>query len=57
MIFREQDLMGKQQVFYLRYEFNFWNVHGIMDSLGLLQINDFRNRQKFEFSAYIYILL
>ena len=26
-----------QDIGYLRNEFNFWNVHGIMNSSGLLQ--------------------
>ena len=48
-------------------EFIFWNVHGIMNTSGLLQrkftlqdtrsIHDSMNRLKFEFIAYIYILL
>ena len=58
-------------MFYLRNEFNFWNVHGIMNTSGLLQsklgfrltlqetrsIHDSMNIQKIEFTAYIYILL
>ena len=53
---------------HLRNEFNFWNVHGIMNTSGLLQsftltlqktrsIHDSMNRQKIEFIAYSYILL
>ena len=52
---------------YLRNEFNFWNVHGIMNTSGLLQskltlqetqsIHDSMKRSKIEFIAYIYILL
>ena len=49
---------------YLRNEFNFWNVHGIMNTSGLLQtvqgtqsIHDSMNIPKIEFIAYIYILL
>ena len=46
---------------YLRNEFNFWNVRGIMNTLGLLQeiqsIHDSMNITKIEFVAYIYILL
>ena len=52
---------------YLRNEFNFWNVHGIMNTSGLLQsfaltlqetqsIHDSMNIPKTEFIAYIYIL-
>ena len=54
---------------YLRNEFNFWNVHGIMNTLGLLQSNKglhvnfardpkyslFHEQIKNEFIAYIYI--
>ena len=53
---------------YLKNEFNFWNVHGIMNTLGVLQSNKglhvnfisihySMNRPKNEFIAYIYILL
>ena len=56
---------------HLRNEFNFWNVHGIMNTSGLLQskwgftltlqetrsIHDSMNIPKIEFIAYIYILL
>ena len=51
----------------LRNEFNVWNVHGIMNTSGLLQsnltlqetrsIHDSINIPKIEFIAYIYILL
>ena len=44
----------------LRNEFNFWKVHGIMNTLGLVQetwsIHDSMNLPKIEFIAYIYIL-
>ena len=50
--------------YHLRNEFNFWNVHGIMNTSCLLQtlkeirsIHDSVNRPKIEFIAYIYILL
>ena len=54
----------------LRNEFNFWNVHGIINTLGILQskcsgftltlqetrnIHDSRNIPKIEFITYIYI--
>ena len=52
---------------YLRNEFNFWNVHGIMNTLGILQskgftltlqetrsIQDSMNIPKIEVIAYIY---
>ena len=56
---------------YLRNEFNFWYVHGIMNTWGLLQspkgftltsqetrsIHDSMNIPKIEFIGYIYILL
>ena len=50
---------------YLRNKFKFWNVHGIMNTSGLLQstlqetrsIHDSMNIPKIEFIAYIYILL
>ena len=57
---------------HLRNEFNFWNVHEIMNTSGLLQsykngfmltlqvtqsIHDSMNRPKIEFVAYIYISL
>ena len=50
---------------HLRNEFNFWNVHGIMNTLGLLQkykptlqeTKSILNRSKHEFIAYMYILL
>ena len=54
---------------YLRSEFKFWNVHGIMNTSGLLQskrmltlqetrsIHDSMNIPKIEFIAYIYILI
>ena len=46
---------------HLRNEFDFWNVHGIMNIWGLLQetrsIHDCMNIPKIEFIAYIYILL
>ena len=29
--------LKKVQIFYLRNEFDFWNVHGIMNISGLLQ--------------------
>ena len=58
---------GMNALKYLRNEFNFWNVHGIMNTSGLLQrkytlqdtqsIDDSMNRPTFEFIAYIYILL
>ena len=53
---------------YLRNEFNFWKVHGIMNTSGLLQssftlalqetrsIHDSMNLPKIEFITYIYIL-
>ena len=51
---------------YLRNEFNFLNVHGIMNTSGLLQsntlqetrssIHDSMNIPKIEFITYIYIL-
>ena len=52
---------------YLRNEFNFWNVHGIMNTSGLLQglhvnfartqsTHDSMNIPKIEFITYIYIL-
>ena len=50
---------------YLRNEFNFWNVHGIMNTSGLLQsntlqetrsIHDSMNIPKIEIITYIYIL-
>ena len=55
---------------YLRNEFDFWKVHGIMNTWGLLQskwgftltlqdtrsIHDSMNLPKIEFIAYIYIL-
>ena len=47
----------------LRNKFDFWSVHGIMNTLGLLQslqetrsINDSMNRPKIEFITFIYIL-
>ena len=50
----------------LRNEFNFWKVHGIMNTSGLLQskltlqetrsIHDSMNLPKIEFITYIYIL-
>ena len=46
---------------YLRNEFDFWKVHRIMNTSGLLQetrsIHDSMNLPKIEFIAYIYILL
>ena len=49
---------------YKRNELNFWNVHGIMNTLGLLQskftlqetrsIHDSMNRPKIEFIAHIF---
>ena len=54
---------------HLRNEFNFWKVHGIINSSGLLQskwtltlqenrsIHDSMNLPKIEFIAYIFILL
>ena len=56
---------------HLRNEFNFWNVHGIMNTLGLLQskwgfmltlqntrgIHNSINIPKIEFITYITILL
>ena len=53
------------QLFILRNEFNFWNVHGIMNTSGLVQsntlhetggIHDAMNIPKVEFITYIYIL-
>ena len=55
------------QSIHLRNEFNFWNVHGIMNTSGLLQsklltlqetqsIHDSMNIPKIEFITYIYIL-
>ena len=54
------------KIFYLRNEFNFWKVHGIMNTSGLAQssltlqetrsIHDSMNLTKIEFIAYIYIL-
>ena len=45
---------------HLRNEFIFWNVHGIMNTSGLVQetriIHDSMNIPKIEFIAYIYIL-
>ena len=45
---------------YLRNEFKSWNVHGIMNTSGLLQetlsFHDSTNIPKIEFIAYIYIL-
>ena len=55
---------------YLRNEFNFWNVHGIMNTSGHVQskggftltlqetrsIHDSMNITKIEFITYIYIL-
>ena len=45
--------------FVLRNEFNRWNVHGIMNTSGLLQetrsIQDSVNRPTIELIAYIYI--
>ena len=55
--------------FYLRSKFNFWFVHGIMNTPGLLQskwgftltlqeprhVHDSMNRPKVEFITYIYI--
>ena len=45
----------------LRDEFNFLNVHGIMNTFGLLQetrsMHDSMNIPKIEFIAYVYILL
>ena len=42
---------------YLRNKFNFWNVHGNMNTSGLLQetqsIHDSMNIQKIEFITYI----
>ena len=59
-----------KQVFkYLRNELDFWNVHGIMNTSGLLQsrftltlketesIHDSMNSLKIVFIEYIYILL
>ena len=53
---------------YLRNEFNFWNVHGIMNTSGLYKvsgitltlqetgsIHDSMNITKIEFITYIYI--
>ena len=50
-----------------KYNLFFWNLHGIMNTSGLLQseltlqetrsIHDSMNRPKIEFIAYIYILL
>ena len=55
--------------FYLRNEFDFWKVHGIMNTSGLLQtsgftltfqethsIHGFVNLPRIEFITYIYIL-
>ena len=53
---------------FLRKEFNFWNIRGIMNTSGLLQgftltlqetrsIHDYMNIPEIEFIAYIYILL
>ena len=48
-------------MFYLRNEFNFWNVHGTMNTAGLLtlqetrSIHDSMNRSKMEFIFYICI--
>ena len=45
---------------HLRNEFNFSNVHGIMNTSGLVQktrsIHDSMNIPKIEFITYIYIL-
>ena len=45
---------------HLRNEFDFWYVHGIMNTSGLLQetrsIHDSMNIPKIEFITYIYIL-
>ena len=37
------DFLKQKEVggFYLRNEFNFWNVHGIMNTWGLLQSKGF----------------
>ena len=65
--------LGRRICFQLRNYFNFWNVHGIMNTSGLLQskwskgftftlqetrsIHDSMNIPKKELIAYIYILL
>ena len=50
----------------LKNKFDFWNVHGVMNTSGFLRftltlqetlsIHDSMNRPKIEFIAYIYIL-
>ena len=60
----DKPMSGLLIVGFLRNEFDFCNVHGIMNTLGLLQslrdnqsIYDSMNIPKIEFIAYIYILL
>ena len=50
----------KKKIVNLGNEFDFWKVHGIMNTSGLLQetrsIHDSMNISKMEFNTYIYIL-
>ena len=58
-------VLSNLSLFFLRNEFDFWSVHGTMNTSGLLQsktlqktrsIHDSMNRLNIEFITYIKIL-